>query len=206
MKKVYVLIVAVLVVLVATSKYRGAEPPQALTQDEALEMPRSRSVFNMETADAEYIAMQAKEAKRAATERRTAAEAMSAPVAATEEISIGIHGEDQEINPYVVSAIGCLTRSGGVFNGPSGKEKWYNLPMEGVVNIMRGMGYDEAFYPYWVREDGVKMLGDYVMCAANTELRPKGSVLETSLGKALVCDHCAEAMKDYTLIDIAVAW
>lgn len=206
MKKVYVLIVAVLVVLVATSKHRGAEPPQAPAQEEALEMPRSRSVFNMETADAEYIAMQEKEAKRAATESSTAAEAMSAPVAATEEISIGIHGEDQETNPYVVSAIGCLTRSGGVFNGPSGREKWYNLPMDGCVEVMRGRGFDSVFYPYWVREDGVKMLGDYVMIAANTELRPKGSVLETSLGNGIVVDHCAEAMTDYTLIDIAVAW
>ena len=53
---------------------------------------------------------------------------------------------------------------------------------------MRNMGFDEENYPYWVRDDGAKMLGNYIMCAADLNLRPRGSVVESSLGLALVCD------------------
>ena len=66
---------------------------------------------------------------------------------------------------------GGLTKSAGVYNGPSGKETYYNLNMSGVVSIMRSMGYSEEEYPYWVREDGCKMLGDYIMVAANFSIR-----------------------------------
>ena len=99
-----------------------------------------------------------------------------------------------------------LTKQSGVFNGPSGKETYYNLNMSGVVSIMRGMGYSEEEYPYWVREDGVKMLGDYVMCAAAFSIRPRGSIVETSLGTALVCDTGGFAYYNETQIDIAVSW
>lgn len=198
MKK-WIAVVVVLAFLILTSKPNRVEPPQAEKVIQDPTMPRSRSIFSMETGDAEYLALVEKaEKKRNATELKT----VDAAAGDTEVVSIGIHGEEvqKEYKP------GCLTASLGVFNGPSGREKWYNLPMEGVVKIMRGMGYDEMFYPYWVREDGVKMLGDYVMVAANIEVRPKGTVLETSLGRGLVCDACMEANGEPTLIDIAVAW
>lgn len=44
-----------------------------------------------------------------------------------------------------------ITKSGGVFDGPSGKETYYNLPMGRCISIMRDMGYDVESYPYWVR-------------------------------------------------------
>ena len=44
-----------------------------------------------------------------------------------------------------------LTKSGGVFAGPSGKETYYNLPMGKCISIMRDMGYGVEEYPYWVR-------------------------------------------------------
>lgn len=92
-----------------------------------------------------------------------------------------------------------LTKSAGVVQGPSGRETYYNLNMNGVVKIMKNQGYN---YEYWVREDGVKMFGDYVMCAANFSYYPRGSIVETTLGTALVCDTgCA-----YGTIDIAVTW
>lgn len=99
-----------------------------------------------------------------------------------------------------------LTAEGGVFYGPSGKETWYNLPMEGIIQIMRGMGYSEEDYPYYVREDGCKMLGSFIMCAANLEIRPRGTILDTSLGEAIVCDTGAFAYSDPTGVDIAVSW
>ena len=93
-----------------------------------------------------------------------------------------------------------LTRLGGVNQGPTGKETYYNLNMSGVVSIMRDMGNSD---PYWVRDDGVKMLGDYVMVAADLQEHPRGSIVESSLGTSIVVDTgCLE--KDQ--LDIAVAW
>jgi len=79
-------------------------------------------------------------------------------------------------------------------------ETYYNLPMEGVVDWMHSLGYE---YDYWVREDGVKMFGPYVMVAADYGWMPKGSILETSLGLAMVCDT-GEGGWYWT--DIAVDW
>ena len=87
--------------------------------------------------------------------------------------------------------------------GPSGKETYYNMEMSGVVRIMRNMGNND---PYWVRSDGVKMLGDYVMVAANLSVHPRGSHVDCSLGKAIVCDTGTFALSNPHQLDIAVNW
>lgn len=87
--------------------------------------------------------------------------------------------------------------------GPSGKETYYNLDMSGVVRIMRSIGNND---PYWVRSDGVKMLGNYVMVAANFSIRPRGSYIQTSLGMGIVCDTGGFAAHNPTQLDIAVDW
>lgn len=97
-----------------------------------------------------------------------------------------------------------LNRINGTVKGPSGKETYYNLNMSKVVSIMRRLGYED--YEYWVREDGVKMFGPYVMCAANLKIRPKGSIVETSLGTAIVCDTGSFAKTNPYQLDIAVSW
>lgn len=99
-----------------------------------------------------------------------------------------------------------LTKSKGVFEGPSGRESWYNLPMVKIVEIMRQAGYSEEEYPYWIREDGCKMLGPYILCAGNLDLRPRGTIVETSLGAAIVADTGPFCKKDKTAIDLAVNW
>ncbi len=96
-----------------------------------------------------------------------------------------------------------LTKYKGVNYGPTGKETYYNLPMQGVVNIMRRMGYHAGSYPYWVRDDGCKMLGSYIMVAANLKHFPRGSVVETSLGRGLVCDT---GYLEWNQLDLAVNW
>ena len=98
-----------------------------------------------------------------------------------------------------------LTKQSGVFYGPSGKETYYNLPMGRVINYMRDLGYTTEEYPYWVRSDGAKMLGDYVMVAADLSVYSKGSIVPTSLGKGIVCDTGAFAGSSVAL-DIAVNW
>ena len=99
-----------------------------------------------------------------------------------------------------------LTKSKGVVYGPSGKESYYNLDMTSVINAMRRAGYSAEEYPYWIRDDGVKMLGDYVIVAANYEIRPRGTILESSLGYAIVCDTGGFAKRNPTQIDVAVTW
>lgn len=113
--------------------------------------------------------------------------------------------ETTPVDTYV-SQSGCLTPSAGVFNGPSGKETYYNLNMNGVISIMRGMGYTEEEYPYWVREDGCKMFGPYIMVAANLSIRPKGTILPCSLGTAIVVDTGGFAASNPTQLDIATSW
>ena len=96
-----------------------------------------------------------------------------------------------------------LTRQAGVVMGPSGKETYYNLDMSGVVQIMRDMGNTDE---YWVREDGCKMLGDYIMCAANLSVHPRGSLVPCSLGMCIVCDTGGFAAANPNQLDIAVNW
>ena len=91
----------------------------------------------------------------------------------------------------------------GTVQGPSGKETYYNLDMSGVIQIMRGMGNNDE---YWVREDGCKMLGDYIMCAANLSVHPRGSLVESSLGTCIVCDTGGFAAYNPNQLDIAVTW
>lgn len=95
---------------------------------------------------------------------------------------------------------GVLTPSKGVnyFNGR--KETYYNLDMSGCVSIMRSLGNSDE---YWIRSDGCKMLGNYIMCAANLSIYPRGSLVETSLGTAIVVDT---GYLESNQIDIAVSW
>ena len=99
-----------------------------------------------------------------------------------------------------------LTAYSGVYQGPSGRETYYNLNMNLVVSYMKNLGYSEEDYPYWVREDGCKMLGNYIMVAANLSTRPKGTILETPLGTAIVCDTVSFVNTYPNGIDIAVNW
>ena len=99
-----------------------------------------------------------------------------------------------------------LTAQAGTIQGPSGKETYYNLPMQGVVNRMRRLGYDAENYPYYIREDGAKCLGPYILCAASFDIRPIGTILETSRGKAIVADTGSFSRSNPTQIDLAMQW
>lgn len=98
---------------------------------------------------------------------------------------------------------GCLTPSGGVHNGPSGLETYYNLPMDGVIQQARNFGIEGE---YWVRDDGVKMYGDYVILACNRDVHPMGTLVETSLGTGISLDTGGFAEGNPTQCDVAVSW
>lgn len=96
-----------------------------------------------------------------------------------------------------------LNKQMGVNQGPSGKETYYNLDMSRVVENMHNQGFEGE---YWVRDDGVKMFGDYVIVAANLDVHPRGSIVESSLGPAIVCDTGGFAESDPNQLDIATSW
>lgn len=152
----------------------------------------------------------AEEAARKAAEERAEAEAKAkaeaeakAKAKAEAKAKAASQAKAQAQTTHYVSRGGRLTRSAGVFNGPSGKESFYNMNMNNVVSAMRARGNNAR---YWVREDGVKMLGDYVMVAANLSIRPKGTILPTSLGMGIVVDTGSFALRNPTQLDIATAW
>lgn len=96
-----------------------------------------------------------------------------------------------------------LNAYNGRIQGPWCEETWYNLPMDGIVAMMHRRGYEGD---YWVREDGVKCLGDKIMCAANLKVYPRGSIVQTSLGTGIVCDTGGFAKRNPYQFDIATAW
>ena len=94
----------------------------------------------------------------------------------------------------------------GAYEGPSGWEHYYNLPMTAVLERMRSLGFDETDYPYWTRKDGCKMLGDYIMCAGSLDEYSYGDIIETSLGQGIICDTGSIFANDNYDIDIATIW
>ena len=97
-----------------------------------------------------------------------------------------------------------LTASKGVVHGPSGKETYYNLNMSGVVANAKSAGIEGE---YWVRQDGVKMLGNYILAACDVTgaVHNRYDLVETSLGVAICADTGGFAANP-TQIDIATAW
>lgn len=120
----------------------------------------------------------------------------------TENQDNAVTDEEVVVNT-VYSCSSTLNKRNGRINGPSGEETYYNLNMSGCVKRMRDQGYD---YEYWVREDGVKMYGPYIMVAADFHTRPLGTVMESSLGTAIVVDTGDFAETNPTQIDIATTW
>lgn len=96
-----------------------------------------------------------------------------------------------------------LTKSAGVNYYGDQKETYYNLNMSRVVSNAQNAGLEGD---YWIREDGAKMFGDYVIIAANQDVHPYGSTVETSLGTGIVLDTGGFAINNPTQVDIATDW
>ena len=112
----------------------------------------------------------------------------------------------EDVKRKVRAGAGVLTADKGVTQGLLGKETWYNLDMDKIVQSMRNKGYSESEYPYSVRDDGVKCLGDYVIVAADLSKYPRGTIVETSLGQGIVCDTGDFVKTTDVEIDIATTW
>ena len=110
--------------------------------------------------------------------------------------------KESKSNQTVITS-GVLTKSGGVNWFDGHKETYYNLPMKKVVSNAQKKGIEGE---YWEREDGAKMLGDYIMVAADQKIHPYGSTVETSLGTGIVVDTGTFIQTNPQQIDIAVNW
>lgn len=83
------------------------------------------------------------------------------------------------------------------------KETYYNLPMDIVVQYAHNRGIEGEYH---VDERGVKYIGEYIMIAANQQVHPYGSLVETSLGTGIVVDTGGFALYNPQQVDIAVNW
>ena len=110
---------------------------------------------------------------------------------------------EKKPNPNPIPTGSHLTPSGGVFDGPSGLETYYNMDMSVIVQVAHSNGIGGE---YWIREDGCKMLGDYIICACNRDVHPYGSIVQTSLGAGISLDTGGFAANNPTQIDIATNW
>lgn len=104
---------------------------------------------------------------------------------------------------YLADGSPVLDVDKGVNCGPSGLETYYNFDMTVVTDYLQSQGVRGYYH---VREDGVKMYGDYIMVAANYNIHPYGSFVETSLGQGIVCDTGGFAEYSYFQLDIACDW
>ena len=136
-----------------------------------------------------------------------------APVVETPVYQNYTNYTDGYIYPYLTPTMGRN------LNGPSGQETYYNMDMSGIVSSLQrgGWMYNQCVNQdlidhildtsgYWIREDGCKMFGDYIMVAAGLDVRPRGSLVQTSLGMGIVVDTGGFAYNDPWQLDIATAW
>ena len=77
--------------------------------------------------------------------------------------------------------------------------------MTGVVNNTKSAGISGE---YWVREDGAKMIGDYILCACDVTgtAHNRYDIVETSMGLGICADTGAFAATNPYQIDIATTW
>ena len=90
----------------------------------------------------------------------------------------------------------------GLGGGPH-KETYYNLPMRRVCEIAKQKGIKGE---YWETEDGLKMFGYFIICAADYDVHPYGSIVLTSHGPGKVLDTGAFTATNPTQVDIATTW
>ena len=103
----------------------------------------------------------------------------------------------------ILLAVALTARVGSFYNSETGfTEKYYNLPMKKVVAMAdKAMDVKDL---YWIREDGVKMYGPWVICASHPSI-DRFTIIDTSLGEGIILDRHT-VLDDPDLIDIATTW
>ena len=98
-----------------------------------------------------------------------------------------------------------LNKRDGVNYYKGTKETYYNLDMTRIYAKA-----DANFGPWhkkWIRDDGVKMYGPYVVLAVPFDVYPYGTTdIETSLGLGIALDTGTFAETNKNQVDVAVDW
>lgn len=105
----------------------------------------------------------------------------------------------------LILMLSVLTPKKGVnyYNGT--KETYYNLPMDRIY--AKADANFGKHHRKWIRDDGVKMYGPYVVLAVPFDVYPYGTTdIPTSLGPGIALDTGAFAATNKNQIDIAVDW
>ena len=142
----------------------------------------------------------------ALTENTSANQLTASASSQAEDTSEAVYEESEATPEYTYTYGGqVLTPSAGRINGPSGQETYYNLNMSGIVANLQSAGIAGD---YWVREDGVKMYGDYVIdaCDVTGLVHNRYDIVSTSLGSAICADTGGFAASNPSQIDIATTW
>ena len=95
-----------------------------------------------------------------------------------------------------------LNKRDGVNYFGEQKETYYNLPMDRIYQKA-----DKEFgshHKKWIRSDGCKMYGPYIICAGPVEMY--GEIVETSLGEGIILDTGAFCLENKHALDLATTW
>ncbi len=171
---------------------------EAAAEETAEETASSDAAAEETAAAAEDSGEKTTSSDEDAAEETEAAAAEESADVAEETVDLNVSTKNsswtgQVLNSYV----------GAVYGPSGGKEVYYNMNMSQVVANLKSAGYEGD---YWVRDDGVKMFGSYVMVAACYSVHPYGSFVETTLGTAIVCDTGTFAYSYPQMLDVAVTW
>ena len=100
----------------------------------------------------------------------------------------------------ILTAVILTAKLGKIpFNGHI--ETWYNLPMTKVVERTdTRLGLSDM---YWIRDDGCKMYGPWIILAADPSVT-RYTIVETSRGTGIVLD--TQTTGDANIFDLAVEW
>ena len=101
----------------------------------------------------------------------------------------------------IMIAAAVLTARAGKITYNGHTESWYDLPMQKVIE--RSDAATGLSDMYWIRGDGVRMYGQWVIVAAHPSVT-RYSLVETSLGTGIVLDR--HTVPDANLYDIATDW
>lgn len=94
-----------------------------------------------------------------------------------------------------------LTARLGTVTFDGHRETYYNLKMNRICSRAVERNIPGV---YWERDDGCKCWGDYIIVAADWNLHPYGSLVNTSRGTGIVLD--TGTFTDRSTIDIATTW
>lgn len=179
---------------------RGTE---IVTVEEEIPMPVEKVFDNNLSVGTRAVRQQGSPGKRVVTYQIQLENGQE--VSRTEIQNVEVVPPVKHIEAVGTRPVNGLTQSRGVYfftdsQGVVHRETYYDLPMSGVMRFCGGGSYS-------VRPDGVKVDQDgYILVAANLDIYPRCSVVETSLGLGKVYDTGGFVVHHPHGFDLATDW